>query len=64
MRLVLDTSIPIDHLRGRPAAATRLIPDAIERGDELCSSYVVRAELLAGMRGGEEETTKGSRWPT
>ena len=58
MRLVLDTSVLIDHLRGRPAAATTLIPDAIERGDELCSSYVVRAELLAGMRAGEEETTR------
>jgi predicted nucleic acid-binding protein len=35
MRLVLDTSVLIDHLRGRPAAATTLMPDAIERGDEL-----------------------------
>jgi hypothetical protein len=26
MRLVLDTSVLIDHLRGRPAAATALIP--------------------------------------
>jgi hypothetical protein len=32
MRLVLDTSVLIDHLHDRPAAATTLIPDAIERG--------------------------------
>ena len=50
MRLVLDTSVLIDHLRGRPKAATEIIPRAIARGDELWSSYVVRAELLAGMR--------------
>lgn len=58
MRFVLDTSVLIDHLRGRPRAATELIPNAIARGDELWSSYVVRAELLAGMRGGEEAATR------
>jgi hypothetical protein len=58
MRLVLDTSVFIDHLRGRPRAATRLIPEALERGDELCSSYVVRAEVLAGMRDQEEAATR------
>jgi predicted nucleic acid-binding protein len=58
MRLVLDTSVLIDHLRGRLPAATTLIPEAIERGDELCSSYVVRAEVLAGMRGREEAATR------
>jgi len=55
VRLVLDTSVLIDHLRGRPRAATELIPNAIHRGDELWSSYIVRAELLAGMRGEDEE---------
>lgn len=58
MRLVLDTSVLIDHLRGRPRAATELIPNAIARGDELCSSYVVRSELLAGMRAEEEGSTR------
>lgn len=58
MRLILDTSVLIDHLRGRPRAATALIPDAIARGDELWSSYVVRAELLAGMRASEETATR------
>ena len=58
MRLVLDTSILIDHLRGRPKAAVEVIPLAIARGDELWSSYVVRAELLAGMRTVEEAATR------
>jgi predicted nucleic acid-binding protein len=58
MRLVLDTSVLIDHLRGRSPAAVALIPDAIARGDELWSSQVVRAELLAGMRPEEETPTR------
>jgi predicted nucleic acid-binding protein len=58
MRLVLDTSVLVDHLRGRPASATELIPKAIARGDELWSCEVVRAELLAGMRATEETQTR------
>ena len=58
MRMVLDTSVLIDHLRGRPRAATALIPDAIARGDELSSPHVVRAELLVGMRASEEDATR------
>ncbi len=58
MRLVLDTSVLVDHLRGRPPAAAELVPNAIARGDELWSSYVVRAELLAGMRASEEAATR------
>jgi predicted nucleic acid-binding protein len=56
-RLVLDTSVIIDHLRGRPKAATEIIPRALDRGDELWSSHVVRAEVLAGMRSAEETAT-------
>lgn len=58
MRLVFDTSVLIDHLRGRPTAATELIPRALSHGDELWSSYVVRAEVLAGVRPGEEAATE------
>ena len=58
MRIVLDTSILIDHLRGRPKAATEIIPRAIARGDELWSVQVVRAEVLAGMRAAEEVATR------
>jgi len=57
-RLLLDTSVLIDHLRGRPKAATELVPRAIGHGDELWSSQLVRAEVLAGMRGGEEAATR------
>ena len=57
-RLVLDTSVLIDHLRGTPREATQLIPRALGRGDELWSSQVVRAELLAGMRAEEEAATR------
>jgi predicted nucleic acid-binding protein len=48
----------IDHLHGRPRAATAPIPDAPERGDELWSVEVVRAEVLAGMRPTEEPATR------
>jgi predicted nucleic acid-binding protein len=58
MRLVLDTSVLIDHLRGRPEAATEIIPRALERGDELWSAHVVRAEVLAGTRPVEETATR------
>ena len=58
MRIVLDTSVLIDHLRGTVRAARELIPNAIARGDELWSSYLVRAEVLAGMRIEEEGATR------
>lgn len=58
MRLVLDSSVLIDHLRDREPAKQRLA-EALARGDELWSSYVVRAEVLAGMR--EDEVTKTQR---
>ena len=58
MRFILDTSVIIDHLRGRPRAATELIPNAIARGDELWSSQLVRVEVLAGMRPEEEAATR------
>ncbi len=58
MRLVLDTSVLIDHLRGRPKGATEIVPRAIARGDELWSAQVVRAEVLAGMRAIEEAATR------
>ncbi len=58
MHLVLDTSVLIDHLRGRPKAATEIIPRAIARGEELWSAQVVHAEVLAGMRAIEEAATR------
>ena len=58
MRIVLDTSVLIDHLRGHPKAATEIIPTAISRGDELWSSQLVRIEVLSGMRAAEEGATR------
>jgi predicted nucleic acid-binding protein len=57
MKLVVDASILIDHINGRVPAARAFIYDARDRGDDLWSSYVVRTEVLAGMRPGEEQRT-------
>ena len=46
----------IDHIRER-GPATRFLSAAIERGDELWSSHVIRAEVLAGMKPSERRTT-------
>jgi predicted nucleic acid-binding protein len=58
VRLILDTTVLIDHLRGRREGATSLLSSAVSRGDELWSSLVVQAELLAGMRQDEEAATR------
>ncbi len=57
-RLLIDTAVLIDHLRGKGEGATRLLSAAVERQDELWSSRVVQAELLAGMRPGKEIATR------
>lgn len=54
MRLVIDTSVLIDHLRG-DRRATALLEDAARAGHELWS---VTPEILAGMRRGEERATR------
>ena len=55
MRTILDSSILIDVLRRRRAAAVYLV-DAAHRG-ELWSITPVRTELLGGLHPGEEEPT-------
>ncbi|MGH2450174.1 MAG: type II toxin-antitoxin system VapC family toxin [Candidatus Limnocylindria bacterium] len=57
MRLVLDSSVLIDHLRGTVPGAGDVFRDALERSDELWSTCVVRAEVRAGMRRNEELDT-------
>ena len=52
--LLVDTSVLIDHLRGDERATNRLI-SAVEGGDELWSVAVVRTEIWAGARAGEED---------
>jgi len=56
MRIVLDTSVLIDHLRGLPAAVA-LLDSAARAGHELWSVTVVRTEVLAGMRASEARAT-------
>jgi predicted nucleic acid-binding protein len=56
VRLLLDTSVLIDHLRG-VSQAVELLTDAVERGDELWAVTVTRTEVLAGMRPRERQAT-------
>jgi predicted nucleic acid-binding protein len=51
---VLDTSVAVDHLRGRPDARA-LLRTLLLDGDELAGSEVLRLELLAGARPDEED---------
>lgn len=57
MKIALDTSVIIDHLRG-DAKAVAFIEDQIARGTEFVSSMVIRTEVLAGMRPQEEAATR------
>ena len=56
MRLLLDTSVLIDHLRG-DGRAVSLLTESAGAGDELWSVTVVRMEVLAGIRPKEERAT-------
>ena len=56
MRVVLDTSVLVDFLRG-DARAVSLLHDHAEAGDELWGVVITRAELLAGMRSNERTGT-------
>jgi predicted nucleic acid-binding protein len=55
--MVIDTDILIDHFHGN-AAATVFIEEALIAGSELFISVATVAEILAGMRPGEEEDTE------
>ncbi len=56
MTIVVDTSVLIDHLRGRSEARDALAT-AVEAGDLLVGSVLTRTELLAGEREAEAEAT-------
>jgi len=56
VRLVLDSSVIIDHLRGDDRAR-RLILAALMAGDELWSVTAARVEIVGGLRPGEERAT-------
>jgi predicted nucleic acid-binding protein len=55
--MVIDTDILIDHFHGN-ASATTFIQDALLAGHDLYISVATVAELLAGVRPGEEEDTE------
>jgi predicted nucleic acid-binding protein len=56
VRIVLDSSVIIDHLRGN-AGARAAVSKRIDRGDQLWGIVVTRAEVLAGMRSSERFET-------
>ncbi|KXP13831.1 hypothetical protein AXK60_23570 [Tsukamurella pseudospumae] len=55
--MLLDTSILIDHLRGRPEAHERLSASRRE-GRHLLASVLTRTEVLGGMRASEKSSTR------
>jgi predicted nucleic acid-binding protein len=54
---LVDTSILIDHLRGR-VEARALLEAEMAAGEPLFGSVLSKAEVLAGVRKGEEEATR------
>ena len=56
MRVVLDSSVVIDYLRGDERAHS-VIADRVAAGHQLWGIVVTRAEVLAGMRSAERGAT-------
>ena len=57
MTLLLDTSVLIDHLCGN-REARRVLAAAVDDGERLAASVVVKVEVFAGMRRAEEQPTR------
>lgn len=55
-KILVDTDVLIDFLRGKEAARA-ILEDAVTRSS-LCISVVTLAEILAGMRPKEEKNTE------
>ena len=51
MLVLLDTTVLIDYLRGRPVV--KRIEAMVDRGDVLCTSPVNVEEIVRGLRTGE-----------
>lgn len=56
MGVLVDTDVLIEYLKGNEAVVRRLT-NAYRKGEKLCYSPVNRAEIIAGLRKGEEEIT-------
>jgi predicted nucleic acid-binding protein len=57
VKYAVDTSVLIDLLREHPPAV-ELFERLVEEEATLVSSYVIRTEVLSGMRRGEERDTR------
>ncbi|GAA1740845.1 type II toxin-antitoxin system VapC family toxin [Isoptericola hypogeus] len=57
MTVLVDTSVFIDHLRGR-AEARDALATARRDGHQITASALTRAELLGGMRSSEKARTR------
>ncbi len=57
MRIVVDTSVLIDHLRNVPGAVAALRA-ANNADDQLFASVLTKVEVLTGMRPDEERATR------
>jgi len=57
MSMLIDTDVLIEYLRGNPAVVENFTA-AYAEGKHLCFSPVTKAEIIAGLRKGEEEITK------
>ena len=56
MSILIDTDVLIEYLRGNQRIVER-VGKAYHTGMSLCFSPVTRAEIVAGLRRGEEEVT-------
>jgi hypothetical protein len=56
MSLLLDTDVLIEYLRGNPEIVERVVHE-FSMGTQLYYSPVTKAEIVAGLRKGEGETT-------
>lgn len=54
---LIDSTVVIDHLRGR-SAATEVVDRATDLGETLAASEIVRFEVLSGVREAELEGTE------
>ena len=56
MQVLLDTTVLIDYLRGRPAVGR--VDALLARGDMLCTSPVNVEEIIRGLRAPEAEAAQ------
>jgi predicted nucleic acid-binding protein len=55
--IVADTSVLVDHLRGRPEALA-LFERSRATAERLAASVLTKVEVLGGVRSGEERRTR------